>query len=142
MEGSYGCMNERSESFRIDIKRFVLGEGLHEFPPNRFRRGQCVRHRTLGYVGVVADFDMYFARAGALSEEGEASSLHSENPELMRPWYHILINETDRVAYVAEDHLEQIPLHQEIHHPIIGLFFDGHDDEIFIRNKKTWKDLG
>ncbi len=141
MEGSYGVMTERSETFRIEIPRFVIGEGLHEFPPNRFRRGQCVRHRSLGYVGVVADFDMYFARGSAKSDESEASSIHADNPNLMRPWYHVLIANTDRVAYVAEDHLEQVPLLKQFSHPLVHHFFDGSDDEIFHRNKKTWKDL-
>ena len=44
-------------------------------------------------------------------------------PPRDKPWYHILVDDSDRVTYVAERHLEADDSSEPVTHPAIGAFF-------------------
>jgi heat shock protein HspQ len=89
-----------------------------------FRLGQVVRHRDLGYRGVVYDVDpayqgtedWYHRNAGELAPRRDA------------PWYYVIVDEEDAETYVPEQNLEADETGEPIWHPEIeDLFLDFHD---------------
>lgn len=84
-----------------------------------FAIGQLVHHRRFGYRGVVVDVDPEFQ----LSDEWYEQVARSRPPK-DRPWYHVLVHESDQMTYVAERHLEESSDSSPILHPQIGEYFD------------------
>jgi heat shock protein HspQ len=85
--------------------------------------GQIVRHRLFEYRGVIFDVDPEFE----LSEEWYDEVAMSRPPK-DSPWYHVLVDGSDQVTYVAERNLEADPEHAPIRHPLVEEFFDRFDD--------------
>jgi heat shock protein HspQ len=84
----------------------------------RFTVGQLVRHRRFGYRGVVADVDPIFGLSEAWYEEMARS-----RPPKDRPWYHVLVDDSEQVTYVAERHLASDPSGEPVRHPLLDTFF-------------------
>ncbi len=135
MEGSYEFTDKTGENFLADIPRFYLSSNLSEFEKNKFSRGQIVHHKLYDYRGVIADFDMYF-----LNDEKWYEANESKPPKDM-PWYYVLADDTNTVHYVAQENLENCDDNSEIEHPLMQIFFNGFENERYIRNDKTWQDL-
>ncbi|MDX1649859.1 MAG: heat shock protein HspQ, partial [Myxococcota bacterium] len=76
------------------------------------------RHRRFGYRGVIADVDPVFALSEAWYEEMARS-----RPPKDRPWYHVLVDGSDQVTYVAERHLEPDGSDEPVQHPLLETFF-------------------
>lgn len=89
----------------------------------RFGVGDCVSHRRFGYRGVVIDVDPVFD----LTDEWYETTAKSRPPK-DRPWYHILVHDSDHMTYVAERHLERDQSREPIRHPNLEEYlydFDG-----------------
>ena len=90
----------------------------------KFFVGQLVHHKKFNYRGVVFDADATFQGTDEWYELVARS-----RPPRERPWYHVLVEETDYTTYVAERHLESDERCEPIRHPLVaklcGEFKDG-----------------
>ncbi len=86
----------------------------------RFSIGQLIRHRLFDYRGVIFDVDPDFQ----LSEEWYDQVAKSRPPK-DDPWYHVLVDGSDQVTYVAERNLEPDSEEEAIRHPLLEDFFSG-----------------
>jgi heat shock protein HspQ len=98
----------------------------------RFEPGRLVRHKRYGYLGVVVDFDM---RCQAPDSWYLANRTQ---PDRNQPWYHVLVDQTDRVTYAAEESLSADQLGQPIQHPLLDQLFIGFDSGNYRRNDMPW----
>ena len=55
-----------------------------------------------------------------------------------QPWYHVLVHDTDRTTYAAEENLGVDGSGQPIHHPLVAHFFSDLVDGRYIRNDQPW----
>ena len=96
----------------------------------KFSIGELVYHRLFGYRGVIVDVDKNFQ---ATDEWYEAVA--RSRPPKNRPWYHVLVHESDHTTYVAEQNLEADESEEPIDHPMVDEFFLKLDSGKYIRNK-------
>ncbi len=89
----------------------------------KFSVGQVVRHGLFAYRGVVTDVDPCFQ----LPEEWYDQVARTRPPK-DRPWYHVLVHDSDQVTYVAERNLLPDLDPDPIHHPLLNDFFSGYAD--------------
>ncbi len=89
----------------------------------RFGVGQVIHHRRFGYRGVIIDVDPEFG----LTDEWYEQVARSRPPK-DRPWYHVLVHDSDGITYVAERHLEADGTGDPVRHPLLGEFFDHYAD--------------
>ena len=118
MEGSYGFIDQEGNSFNVEIPRFYLSINLNEFPKNRFNKGQILKHQEENYYGLVVDFDMYFLSNADLDTTKFDKSFGN------KPWYYVLVHDTDLMLYVPEDLMLQTEGDFTINHPLVDVFFD------------------
>ena len=81
-----------------------------------FSVGQLVHHRLFDYRGVIVDVDAVFQG----SEEWYQRMAKSRPPK-DRPWYHVLVHDSDHRTYVAERNLAPDQTGQPITHPVLGI---------------------
>ena len=89
-----------------------------------FAIGQVIQHRLFNYRGVIFDVDAEFQG----TEEWYEKNAQAGTPPKNEPWYHVLIDEDGRVAYVAQRNLARDYSHEPIDHPLIPNFFAGYDE--------------
>ena len=89
----------------------------------KFAPGQLIQHRLFGYRGVVTDLDPTFS----LSEEWYEQVARSRPPK-DRPWYHVLVHDSDQTTYVAERNLEADESARPVRHPLLDSFFAAFHD--------------
>ena len=89
----------------------------------QFCIGQLIHHRRFGYRGVIVDVDSTFQLTDEWYDEVALS-----RPPKDRPWYHILVHNSDQTTYVAERHLEPDPTGEPINHPFLRQCFDTFDN--------------
>lgn len=130
MEGHYGFLDKDNKYFKVEIPRFYLSINLNEFPKNHFNKGSVVQHSEDKYFGVIVDFDMYFLSNADLDTSKFDKSLEN------KPWYYILIHDTDLMLYVPEDFLTAVDSSFEVKHPLVDVFFD-RVNGTYIRKKST-----
>ncbi|WP_243647335.1 heat shock protein HspQ [Aestuariirhabdus litorea] len=95
----------------------------------RFDLGQIVSHRRFHYRGVIFGVDPCFSLDDQWYE-----TMATSRPPKDRPWYHVLVDGTDRTTYVAERNLAPCDDHQQIQHPRLGDCFNRYDgDRYYIR---------
>ena len=102
-------------------------EDLPEFEP-----GQIVRHRRYGYRGLVVDFDM---RCRATDSWYLANQ---SQPNRDQPWYHVLVDGSDRVTYAAEQNLSADRLGNPVDHPLVEHLFESFRNGRYHRNDQHW----
>ncbi len=88
-------------------------------PRAKFAPGQLIQHLRFGYRGVIMDVDPTFQ----LSDEWYEQVARSRPPR-DKPWYHVLVHDSDSITYVAERHLASDPSQEPIRHPVLSQFFD------------------
>lgn len=91
-----------------------------------FYIGQIVHHKKFDYRGVIIDVDAEFCG----SEEWYQQVARSRPPK-DKPWYHVLVDNSDQLTYVAERHLEEDPTKEPVNHPAIAMYFDGFDNGVY-----------
>lgn len=97
----------------------------------RFLSGQVVRHRRYGYRGLVVHCDLQ-CRA---SEEWYRSN--PSQPDRNQPWYHVLVDGSDQITYVAESNLHSESGEDEVRHPLVTQYFHRRDGR-YQRNDRPW----
>jgi len=98
--------------------------------PPKFKIGELVHHQKFGYRGVVFDIDLTFALSDKWYEQ-EARS----RPPKSKPWYRVLVHNSDHETYVAERHLVADPNGGEVKNPHLGLFFDTFHGDHYARRR-------
>ncbi len=88
----------------------------------RFYIGQLIEHNLFGYRGVVVGVDSCFNHTDSWYE-----SVAKSRPPKDKPWYHVLVDESDYVTYVAERNLRPSLEDRQIDHPLLGHYFDRFD---------------
>tara|TARA_B100000405_G_C16489907_1_gene339647 strand:- start:35 stop:352 length:318 start_codon:yes stop_codon:yes gene_type:complete len=84
----------------------------------KFFPGQLIQHRRFEYRGVIVDVDINFRGTHEWYEKMARSK-----PRKDKPWYHVLVNDSYYMTYVAEQNLETDNTHNPINHPALGRFF-------------------
>ncbi|HKJ86962.1 MAG TPA: heat shock protein HspQ [Gammaproteobacteria bacterium] len=83
----------------------------------KFSLGQIVWHQNTQYRGVIVDVDPDF--------QGEEEWLEGhEGLEMNRnePWYSLLVDDTEQMAYVPEQNLEPDSSEMPVNNPAMGHF--------------------
>jgi heat shock protein HspQ len=120
-------MTRQTPLTRIDVPRIdAVIAGMPPIAHARFTIGDVVRHRLLEFRGVVFDVDPVFAN----SEEWYQAIPEDIRPARDQPFYHLLAEnaESNYVAYVSQQNLEQDVSDEPIEHPAISGIFDGFQD--------------
>lgn len=96
----------------------------------KFRIGQVVRHRLYPFRGIVFDVDPTFDN----TEEWWESIPEDARPSKDQPFYHLLAenDESEYIAYVSEQNLEQDDSGEPVRHPQVEEFFDETTDGSYI----------
>jgi len=94
-----------------------------------FSIGQIIYHRRFKYRGVIVDVDPSFQ----LTEEWYDEIAVSRPPK-DKPWYHVLVHNSDQTTYVAERHLEADDSGEPISHPFLNHCFDSFDNGRYDRS--------
>ena len=81
--------------------------------------GQIVEHNKVGYRGVIYGVDQVFS----LSDEWYEQVARSRPPK-NRPWYHVLVDQSNTMTYVAEQNLEEEPSPKPVQHPLVDQYFN------------------
>lgn len=92
----------------------------------RFFIGQLVHHKKFDYRGVIIDVDAGFEGAEEWYQQVALS-----RPPKDRPWYHVLVHNSNQQTYVAERHLEQDPGREAVDHPAIDRYFDHFENGVY-----------
>ena len=87
-------------------------------PLAKFFPGQLIHHRRFKYRGVVVDVDADFQG----TEEWYGEMARSKPPK-DKPWYHVLVDQSFTMTYVAERNLEADPSPKPINHPLVDQYF-------------------
>lgn len=97
-----------------------------------FTVGELVHHQMFDYRGVVVDVDSEFNGTEEWYEQVAKS-----RPPKDQPWYHVLVDQSDRQTYVAQRNLDVEPDPRPIEHPLVDLFFEDFRDGIYITRSKS-----
>ena len=84
----------------------------------KFTVGQIIHHVLFNYRGVIVDIDSNFQGTETWYREVAKSS-----PPKNKPWYHVLVDKSYSITYVAERNLEEEILNEPIEHPLIKEYF-------------------
>ena len=84
----------------------------------QFSIGQIIHHLRFDYIGVIIDVDASFQG----TEEWYLEMARSKPPQ-DKPWYHVLVDQSASMTYVAERNLEAEPSPRPIQHPLIDQYF-------------------
>lgn len=109
-------------------------ESIIASEPLLFRAGQVVRHVKYGYIGVIVDYDDH-----CQSSDGWYYGNQTQ-PDRYQPWYHVLVDGTDQVTYVAQSNLMESRDTKKIEHPLLNYFFTETQEGKYIRNGNPWPD--
>lgn len=89
----------------------------------KYSPGQLIVHKKYGYRGVIVEVDDCFKGTQELYEETT-----TDYPDKMQPWYHVLVDGSDYVTYVAEAFLDLDSSREPINHPRLTEVFTGFED--------------
>ncbi|KAJ1358369.1 hypothetical protein KIN20_016784 [Parelaphostrongylus tenuis] len=125
------------ESERSEAASYGSSLQVRERSPNvRWRIGQVIKHKALGYRGVIIGWDLK-AKASAKFIE----KVHKGNKEWTNnPNYAVLIDARDRMVpqmgYIAQDNIE---LHKgRIIHTLLSNYMEKYDEEAQKYVPKPW----
>ena len=94
--------------------------------------GQLVRHCRYQYRAVVVDYDQ-----SCQADQSWYQSTQTQ-PSRDQPWYHLLVHDSDRCTYAAQENLEPDDSVEPIEHPLLTEFFTGFIDGEYQRNDEPW----
>ncbi len=97
----------------------------------KFSVGNIIHHRLFDYRGVIVDVDRQFEGSEAWYE-----SVARSRPPRDKPWYHVLVDGSDHMTYVAERNLESAEVLEPINHPLLDQFFTHFEQGKYRRAKK------
>lgn len=88
----------------------------------KFHTGQIVLHQRFEYRGVIYAADDYFSHSDEWYE-----LMADSHPPKDKPWYHLLVDGSQQVTYVAERNLSACADCEQIDHPLLGQHFKHFD---------------
>lgn len=92
-----------------------------------YQVGQLVEHTLFGYRGVIIGVDPEFNHTDSWYE-----TVAKSRPPKDKPWYHVLVDQSDYITYVAERNLSLTADHQQVEHPLLGQYFNRFDGERYL----------
>jgi len=98
----------------------------------KFSVGELIHHKLFDYRGVIIDVDQDFQAPDEWYEQVAKS-----RPPKDKPWYHVLVDDSEHTTYVAEQNLESDIVKRPIHHPLLGYFFLNLENGKYISNQPT-----
>jgi len=98
----------------------------------KFTIGQVVHHKIFDYRGVVVDVDPVFN-----SSEEWYENVALTKPPKDKPWYYVLVDGATHQTYVSERNLEPDESSKPIDHPLVGEFFNGVKDGIYVMRHRA-----
>ena len=96
----------------------------------QFFVGQLVHHVRFDYRGVVVDVDPDFQGTDAWYD-----AVARSRPPRDKPWYHVLVHDSDARTYVAERHLEPDGSGEPIAHPLVEQYFRGLAGGVYVPSR-------
>jgi len=93
----------------------------------KFSIGQIIHHILFNYRGVIIDIDSNFQGTETWYRDVAKSS-----PPRDKPWYHVLVDQSNLVTYVAERNLEEEISKEPIENPLIKEFFKDFKNGFYI----------
>ena len=84
----------------------------------KYSVGQIIHHLRFDYRGVIVDVDAIFQG----TEEWYREMAKSKPPR-DKPWYHVLVDQSFTMTYVAERNLEADLSPKPINHPLVDQYF-------------------
>ncbi|MCW2367116.1 MULTISPECIES: heat shock protein HspQ [unclassified Sphingobium] len=108
----------------------------HRVSHAHFGIGEKVRHRLLGFRGVVFDIDPVFSN----SEEWYEAIPEAMRPERDQPFYHLFADngEATYVAYVSQQNLVADGTDEPIDHPAVTALFGEHRGGHYALDPSYW----
>ena len=85
----------------------------------KYSVGQIIHHLRFDYRGVIVDVDATFQG----TEEWYLEMAKSKPPR-DKPWYHVLVDQSLTMTFVAERILEADPSPKPINHPLVDQYFN------------------
>ena len=98
----------------------------------KFNVGQVIQHKLFNYRGVVVDVDPLFQNT-----EEWYDLMAKTRPSKQQPWYHVLVDQTDYVTYVAEQNIMTDSSGIPVNHPEIENYFERMDNGIYITKRTS-----
>ena len=101
----------------------------------KFFIGQVIHHKLFDYRGVIIDADPQFT----LSEEWYQLMAKSSPPK-DKPWYRILVHNSNHETYVAEQNLEQDISGEPVAHPDLACYlgsFNAAENRYELKQKRS-----
>ncbi len=98
----------------------------------RYNVGQILHHKLFDYRGVVVDVDPSFQSSDEWYE-----LMARTRPPKDKPWYHILVDDSDLMTYVSEQNLEEDLSGDPINHPDLLRYFDGMEEGHYITKRQS-----
>ena len=84
----------------------------------KFSIGDIIHHHRFDYRGVIYDVDATFQ-----GTEEWYNQMAKSKPLRDRPWYHVLVDQSVSMTYVAERNLEADSSFTPIEHPLVDQYF-------------------
>ena len=92
----------------------------------KFGLGQLVKHKLFDYRGVIIDIDPVF-----LGTDTWYDRMAKTRPPRDKPWYRVLVNNSQHETYVAEQNLQEDQSREGINHPQLEDYFDQFSDGFY-----------
>ncbi|MBT4964478.1 MAG: heat shock protein HspQ [Francisellaceae bacterium] len=102
----------------------------------RFKIGQLVKSRRLGVRGVIIEYDYTYYRS-----ESAYQLLANQSSIKNKPWYLLLMNDSNCTIYMPEDELLPDLSGREIDNPSINEHFEIFANGMYYKNKDDVKPL-
>jgi len=83
----------------------------------KFNIGDIVTHNKKGYQAIIIDIDPLFQASGRYNPAAMRRGFDKK-----KPWYRLLIDESEQMTYVEESSLIIAPLNTQINNPQIGQY--------------------
>ena len=84
----------------------------------KFSIGDIIHHLRFDYRGVIYDVDATFQ-----GTEEWYNQMAKSKPPRDQPWYHVLVDQSAIMTYVAERNLEADSSSTPIEHPLVDQYF-------------------
>ena len=84
----------------------------------KFSIGDIIHHLRLDYRGAIYDVDATFQ-----GTEEWYNQMAKSKPPRDQPWYHVLVDQSASMTYVAERNLEADSSSTPIEHPLVDQYF-------------------
>ena len=100
----------------------------------KFELGEVIFYKRYGYRGVIVSID------SDCQAPDDWYQANQTQPNRNQPWYHVLVDGNQQVTYVAQSSIEYDQLGSPVVHPMLNLFFYGHDENEnkYLRNEVPW----